>query len=229
MSLSASPTPVGVTASISPTPVTSGGSGTLTVSTTTAAAAGTFTLTITGSAASGSHTTTVSVTVTAPGGTCTATSQLLGNPGFESGNTTWTSTPAVIDGTTAGSAPRTGTFKAWLNGYGRTHTDDLYQTVTIPAGACSATLSFWLKITTAETTTTTAYDKLTVTVRDGAGTVLSTLATYSNLNKSTTYVQKTFDLTSFKGQTVRIQFHGTEDVTLQTSFFIDDTALNVTQ
>jgi len=229
VSLSASPTPVGVTASISPTPVTSGGSGTLTVSTTTAAAAGTFTLTITGSAASGSHTTTVSVTVTAPGGTCTATSQLLGNPGFESGNTTWTSTPAVIDGTTAGSAPRTGTFKAWLDGYGRTHTDDLYQTVTIPTGACSATLSFWLKITTAETTTTTAYDKLTVTVRDGAGTVLSTLATYSNLNKSTTYVQKTFDLTSFKGQTVRIQFHGTEDVTLQTSFFIDDTALNVTQ
>jgi len=128
------------------------------------------------------------VTVTAPGGTCTATSQLLGNPGFECGNTTWTSTPAVIDGTTAGSAPRTGTFKAWLDGYGRTHTDDLYQTVTIPTGACSATLSFWLKITTAETTTTTAYDKLTVTVRDGAGTVLSTLATYSNLNKSTTYV-----------------------------------------
>ena len=35
----------------------------------------------------------------------------------------------------------------WLDGYGRTHTDDLYQTVTIPAGACSATLSFWLKIT----------------------------------------------------------------------------------
>jgi len=28
---------------------------------------------------------------------------------------------------------------------------------------------------------------------------------------------------------VRIQFHGTEDVTLQTSIFIDDTALNVTQ
>src|SRR5207245_1679528 len=172
--LSASATPAGVTASISPTSVTSGGSATLTVATTTAAAAGTFTLTITGTAASGSHTTTVSGTVTAPGGTCTATSQLFGNPGFESGNTTWTSTPAVIDGTTAGSAPRTGTFKAWLNGYGRTHTDDLYQTVTIPAGACSATLSFWLKITTAEATTTTAYDKLTVTLRDGAGTVLPT-------------------------------------------------------
>ncbi len=229
VSLSASATPAGVTASISPASVTSGGSATLTVSTTTAAAAGTFTLTITGTAPSGSHTTSVSVTITAPAGTCATTTQLFANPGFESGNTGWTSTPAVIDGSTSGSAPRTGSFKAWLDGYGTTHTDDLFQNVTIPAGACSATLSFWLKITTAETTTTTAFDKLTVTVRNTAGTVLATLATYSNLNKSSVYVQKSFDLTSFKGQTVRIQFHGTEDVSLQTSFFIDDTALTVTQ
>jgi len=229
VSLSTSATPAGVTASISPASVTSDGGATLTVSTTTAAAAGTFTLTITGTAASGSHTTAVSVTVTAAGGACTTTTQLFGNPGFESGNTIWSSTPAVIDGTNNGSAPRTGTFKAWLDGYGTTHTDDLFQTVTIPAGACSATLSFWLKITTAETTTVTAFDKLTVTVRNTAGTVLSTLATYSNLNKSSTYLQKTFDLTSFAGQTVRIQFHGTEDFSLQTSFFIDDTALNVVQ
>jgi hypothetical protein len=229
VTLSSSATPAGVTASISPGSVTSGNGATLTVSTTTAAAAGTFTLTITGSAASGSHSTTVSVTITAAGGACTTTTQLFGNPGFESGNTIWTSTPAVIDASTAGSAPRTGLVKAWLDGYGTTHTDDLWQTVTIPAGACSATLSFWLKITTAETTTTTAFDKLTVTVRNTAGTVLSTLATYSNLNKSTTYLQKTFDVTSFKGQTVRIQFHGTEDFSLQTSFFIDDTALNVVQ
>ena len=168
------------------------------------------------------------MTVTAATG-CTTTTQLFGNPGFESGNTIWSSTPAVIDASNFGSAPRTGTVKAWLDGYGTTHTDDLWQTVTIPAGACSATLSFWLKITTAETTTVTAFDRLTVTVRNTAGTVLSTLATYSNLNKSTTYLQKSFDVTSFKGQTVRIQFHGTEDFSLQTSFFIDDTALNVTQ
>jgi hypothetical protein len=229
VSLSASATPAGVTASISPSSVTSGGSATLTVSTTTAAAAGTFTLTVTGTAASGAHTTSVSVTITAPAGSCATTTQLFANPGFESGNTGWTSTPAVIDGSTSGSAPRTGSFKAWLDGYGTTHTDDLYQTVTIPSGACSARLTFWLKITTAETTSSIAYDKLTVTVRNTAGTVLSTLATYSNLNRTSVYVQQPFDLTSFKGQTVRIQFHGTEDVSLQTSFFIDDTSLNVTQ
>ena len=228
ISLTASGAPAGVTASFSPASVTSGASSTLTISTTTATAAGSFTLTVTGTAASGSHATTVAVTITTAA-TCTTSSQLLGNPGFESGNTIWTSTAGVVDGTTGGSAPRTGTFKAWLDGYGTTHTDSSFQTVTIPAGACTATFSFWLKITTAETTTTTAFDKLTVTVRNTAGTVLATLATYSNLNKGTVYAQKSFDVSAFKGQTVRVEFLGTEDSSLQTSFFVDDTALNVTQ
>jgi hypothetical protein len=171
----------------------------------------------------------VTVTVSNVAPSCAITEQLLGNPGFESGVTTWTQTPGVIDGSTGGSAPRTGTFKAWLDGYGTTHTDDLYQTVTIPSTACTASFSFWLKITTSETTTVTAFDKLTATVRNSAGTVLSTLGTWSNLNKSTVYVQKTFDLAAFKGQTVRLQFHGTEDVSLQTSFFVDDTSLTITR
>ena len=67
-----------------------------------------------------------------------------------------------------------------MNGYGTTHTDTLTQSVTIPSG-CTATFSFYLHIDTAETTTTTAYDKLTVK----AGS--TTLATYSNLNKNTGY------------------------------------------
>ena len=57
--------------------------------------------------------------------------------------------------------------------------------------------------------------------------MLATLATFSNLNKSSGYVLKTFDVTAYKGQTIRVYFLGTEDVTLQTSFVIDDTAVNV--
>jgi hypothetical protein len=87
-------------------------------------------------------------------------------------------------------------------------------------------LSFYVRIDTAETTTTTAFDKLQVQVRNSANTVLATLATYSNLNKSTGYVLKSFDLSAFKGQTIRIYFLGTEDSSLQTSFVIDDTAVN---
>jgi len=159
---------------------------------------------------------------------CAKSSQLLDNPGFESGNVTWTATSGVIDNSAA-AKPRTGTWKAWLDGYGTSHTDNLYQQVTIPADACTVTVSFYLWITTKETTTSIAYDKLTVTVRNTSGTVLGTLATYSNLNKTTGYVQKTFDLSAYKGQTVRLQFQGVEDSSLATDFLIDDTAVAITQ
>ncbi|HJT68183.1 MAG TPA: S8 family peptidase [Pyrinomonadaceae bacterium] len=149
--------------------------------------------------------------------------ELLLNRGFESGNVNWTATAGVI-GNSTGQTPRTGSFYAWLDGYGTTHTDSLFQDVAVPASATSVTLSFWLKINTAETTTTTAFDTLRVQIRNTSNTVLSTLATYSNLNASAGYVQKTFDLTSFKGQTIRIYFLGTEDSSLQTSFVIDDTS-----
>ncbi|HJT66276.1 MAG TPA: S8 family peptidase [Pyrinomonadaceae bacterium] len=149
--------------------------------------------------------------------------ELLLNRGFESGNVNWTATAGVITNST-GQTPRSGSFYAWLDGYGTTHTDSLFQDVALPASATSVTLTFWLKINTAETTTTTAFDTLQVQIRNTSNTVLSTLATYSNLNKSTGYVQKSFNLTSFKGQTVRIYFLGNEDSSLQTSFVIDDTS-----
>jgi hypothetical protein len=165
--------------------------------------------------------TTVSWTINpAGGGTCSSPGQKLGNPGFETGTAApWAATAGVIDNT-AGQPAHSGAWKAWLDGYGTTHTDTLSQSVTIPAG-CAATLTFWLHIDSAETTTTTQFDKLTV--KAGA----TTLATFSNLNKSAGYSQKSFNLSSFAGQTVSISFTGTEDVSLQTSFVVDDTALTV--
>ncbi len=159
----------------------------------------------------------------------TTTTQLLLNPGFELGNNgNWTISSGVITNSTA-RTPNTGAWYGWLNGYGTTRTDFAHQNVTIAANATSAKLVFFIGIDTAETTTTTAYDKLTVTVRNTANTVLSTLATYSNLNKSAGYVRKEFDLLAYKGQTVRIYFNGTEDSSLQTSFRIDDVAVNETK
>ncbi|MFD5632793.1 hydrolase [Streptomyces sp. NPDC058122] len=159
------------------------------------------------------------------GGTCTA-AQVLANPGFESGSTSWTATSGVITNSSS-EAARTGSYKAWLNGYGSANTDTLSQSVTIPSG-CSATLSFYLHVDTAETTTTTAYDTLKAQVLNSGGTVLSTLATYSNLNAASGYTQRSFSLGStYAGQTVTIKFTGVEGSTLQTSFVLDDTALNV--
>jgi Zn-dependent metalloprotease len=154
------------------------------------------------------------------GGGCSSPGQKLGNPGFETGTASpWTASAGVVDSSTA-EAPHSGSWKAWLDGYGTSHTDTLSQSVTIPSG-CAATLTFWLHVDTSETTTTTAYDKLTVK----AGS--TTLATYSNLNKASGYAQKSFDLSAFAGQTVTISFTGAEDVSLQTSFVIDDTAVTV--
>ena len=156
--------------------------------------------------------------------------QILGNPGFENGSTSpapWVTTSGVISNS-ASEPPHGGTWDAWLDGFGSAHTDTVMQQVSIAANATSATLTFWLHVDTAETTTTTAFDTLTLQVRNSSGTVLSTLATFSNLNHATGYQQKTFDLTSFKGQTIQINFIGTEDSTLQTSFVLDDFALNVT-
>ena len=116
-----------------------------------------------------------------------------------------------------------------MAGRGAIRTDTLYQTVTIPSTACAATLKLWLKITTAETTTSVQYDKVAVQVRDTANVVLGTLATYSNLNKTTGYVERTFDVAAWKGRTVRIFLNATEDASLATSFFVDDTSLTITR
>jgi len=163
-----------------------------------------------------------------PAPTPAPATQLLVNAGFESGSTGWVADSGVVTSST-GNAPNSGLWYAWLNGYGSSNTDFLYQQVAIPSNATSATLSFYLKVDTSETTTTTAYDTLSVTVRDTSNGVLRTLATYSNLHRTGGYVVRTFDLTAYRGRTVRVYFQGREDSSLQTSFAIDDAALNVTR
>lgn len=69
----------------------------------------------------------------------------------------------------------------------------------------------------------------TVTIRDSNNNLLRTLVTYSNLSRTAGYVQQSFDVLAYRGLTIRVRFEGREDSSLQTSFTIDDTALNVTQ
>ena len=183
----------------------------------TASTAGTYQVTVTASDSTGaSGSASFTWTVGSGSSTCTS-SQLLGNPGFESGNTTWSASSGVITNSSSESA-HAGSYYAWLDGYGSTHTDTLSQSVTVPSG-CKATFTFYLHVDTAETSGSTAYDKLTVT----AGS--TTLATYSNLNAASGYAQKSFDLSSYAGSTVTLKFSGVEDSSLQTSFVLDDTAV----
>ncbi|GAA2729319.1 hypothetical protein GCM10010360_07680 [Streptomyces nogalater] len=206
LAYSASGLPTGLTISAS-TGVISG----------TPTTAGTYSTTVTvkdSTGATGTTTFTWTVSTNGGGGGCTST-QLLANPGFESGDTGWTNS-GIINNDTREPA-RSGSWTAWLNGWGSAHTDTLSQSVTIPAG-CKTTLTFYLHVDTAEVGST-AYDKLTVT----AGS--KTLATYSNANAASGYAQKSFDLSSLAGQTVTLRFTGVEDAYLATDFVVDDTAL----
>jgi PLD-like domain/Putative Ig domain len=217
LSYSASGLPTGLSVSsatgvISGTPTTAGSSS-VTVTATDA----------TGASGSASFAWTIS---SGSGGGCTA-AQLLGNPGFETGTAApWTASSGVVSDNSK-EPPHSGAWDAWLDGKGTTETETLSQAVTLPSGCTTYSLSYWLHIDTAETTTSKQYDTLKVQVLGSSGTVLATLATFSNLNHATGYTQYTYSLSAYAGQAITLKFTGAEDYELQTSFVIDDTALNV--
>ena len=146
--------------------------------------------------------------------------QVVANPGFESGATSWTASAGVIGAATASQPAHGGTSRAWLDGYGTSHTDTVSQSVTLPADCTTASLAFWLHIDTRETGTT-VFDRLTVAL---GGT---TVATFSNVQAAAGYVQRTVDVSAFAGRTVALTFTGVEDAGAQTSFVLDDVALTV--
>ena len=150
--------------------------------------------------------------------------ELITNGGFETGTAPWVFSGNASRST--GAFPHLGTAYSILAGVNNAVGAE-YQQIAIPSTA-TGTLTFWTNITSAETTTTTVYDRMFVEVRNTAGTLLATLATYSNLDKVATsgaYVQKTLNVAAYKGQTVRIQFRTTSDTSLITSFRVDDVSV----
>lgn len=165
---------------------------------------------------------TFTVTQAGTGGGCGGT-ELLVNPGFESGTTPWVITGQTVRST--GAYPHSGTGYMIL-GAVNSSTSTLYQTVTVPS--CGANLNFYLNITSSEAVGDIAYDFLYIEVRNTSGTLLTTLASFSNQNAGTAGVYSlkgAYNLSSFAGQTVRIQFRGTNDVSLPTSFRVDDVSV----
>ncbi|MFN3329920.1 MAG: choice-of-anchor J domain-containing protein, partial [Pyrinomonadaceae bacterium] len=152
-------------------------------------------------------------------------SELIVNGGFEGSLSPWVSSGSGAFYTSNGNYPHGGTGYIYL-GVNNSVTGQVYQQVSIPSSA-SGTLTFWLNVTSSETTTTTAYDKLFVEVRSTSGALLATLATYSNLNKSTagSYSQRSLNVSAYRGQTVRIQFRVSNDSSSPTTFRIDNVSL----
>ncbi|MFD4860783.1 M28 family peptidase [Streptomyces atratus] len=216
--LTASGAPSGVTVAFDPASVQSGSSSAMTVSAEARTAPGTYTITVTGTG-SATHATTYSLVV-GGGGTCQA-QQVVANGGFEEGVAPWTQTDGVISNRTSEKPAHSGAYMAWLGGWGSTHTDTASQSLTIPTGCSAYRLSFHLRTDTDESAgDPTAYDTFTVKL----GT--KTLATFSNTDAAGSYVQETFDVGAFAGQTVTLGFTSSEDAYLQTSFVVDDVTMN---
>jgi len=97
----------------------------------------------------------------------------------------------------------------------------------IPASATTSTLSFSTQITTAESaTTTTAYDRLIVELVDSSTNgVLATLVTLSNVNRTTTYVSRSYNVNAYKGKNVVVRLRSTMDSSLITTFRVDNVSL----
>ena len=143
-------------------------------------------------------------------------SERITNGGFESGQTGWTGTSGPITNNT-GRPAHSGSWKMWLGGNGTTASEYEQQTFTVPSTATSPVLTYWLRIDTSETTTSTQYDKMTVSLNG------TTVKSYSNLSTpKSSYFQVSVDLSAYKGQSVTLKFSATEDSSLQTSFVVDD-------
>ncbi|HXH69562.1 MAG TPA: S8 family peptidase [Pyrinomonadaceae bacterium] len=152
-------------------------------------------------------------------------SELLVNGTLESSSSPWVLSGSGAFYTANGSYPQGGTGYLYF-GVNNSVTGQTYQQVSIPSAA-TGTLTFWLNVSSNETTTTTQYDKLFIEVRNTSGSLLTTLATYSNLSKGTAgvYSQKSLDLSAYKGQTVRVQFRTTTDGSQTTTFRVDTASL----
>ena len=136
-------------------------------------------------------------------------SQLIQNGGFENGNlTNWSAGGVYLPFVVTGHA-HSGKYSAQLgasSGSEPNGNSSLYQTITIPSTVTSATLTFWYW---ASTTTTTQYDWQEAQVQNSSGTVLAQIMKIGSNTHA--WTQRIFNLTPYKGQTIRIYFNDHQD------------------
>ena len=164
-----------------------------------------------------------------PGGGGTGPTQLLRNPGFDDGAENWAEHSSGQYEIVNGTKPHAGGTSAEICGYATCH-DQLYQTVVLPSTTTKAVLSYWTAISTLDTGKT-CVNNLSIRLRTGNGTTITTLKTLCNTSAAG-WTQYTSDVTSvlakYHGKSIEVYFDGSNCVGSATSFFVDDVALNVT-
>ncbi len=168
-------------------------------------------------------------TMVGVGASCTSTppptTDGIANGSFESNTSPWVMSGAGALYTANGNYPQAGTGYVYF-GSANSVTGQTYQTITLPASG-APNLYFYLNVTSDETTTSTQYDRLFVELRDTSGVLLTTLGTYSNLNRTTagTYSLKSHSLASYLGRTVRVQFRVMTDSSSISTFRVDNVSV----
>jgi len=162
--------------------------------------------------------------------TGTSMLQLLGNGSFDTAPVIWTAygDPAIV------APPATSLLQAHtvpnvlLEGGYAMAADDIFQTVTIPAGATAITLSFFAFVGTDESYPY-AYDIMDAYVSDVGGVGAVPLVELTNATVTTTWTRFTAALPlSYAGRTLEIGFVTTTDDLYDTTFLVDTATLNVT-
>jgi len=124
-----------------------------------------------------------------------ATSQLVGNGGFESGQAPWQESTANGAQLISSLRAHSGSFSAWLCGYNFCN-DQLWQTVSLPASFSQVTLTYWVFIDTQEPAGSPCRDTFVSRIRTAGGSTIATPQTACNGDATNSWVQKSFDLTS---------------------------------
>ncbi|MCE8423077.1 MAG: PGF-pre-PGF domain-containing protein, partial [Candidatus Methanoperedens sp.] len=158
------------------------------------------------------------------------TVNLLKNPGFESESANWTE--YSNEGHLIIKKNPMGTYSGnWLAYMGDYNDMDQYifQDITIPSRIEKAYVQFWYWIRSKETTEGSANDIMRIEVRrPDDDTLLKSLGTLSNLNKSYGYsISEQYDLSEFKNETIRLKLTTTTDPFEPTAFLVDDIGLMV--
>jgi len=222
--LSTSGLPAGVTAAFSTNPVTPPANGsatsTLTFTASSTATTGTSTVTVTGTSGSTTKSTTITLTVTAQ------STQLIQNGGFETGTlANWTAGGVYLPFTTT-VQKHSGAYSAQLgasSGSEPNGDSSLYQTITIPSTATKATLTFWYWPSTTDTIT---YDWQEAQVQNSSGATLAQILKVAS--NTHVWTQVTHDLTTYKGQTIRVYFNDHQDGFGDLTYmYLDDVSVTV--
>ncbi len=173
--------------------------------------------------------------------TCTPqTTELLANPALDltPSGMGWNQTPIdpmYPDITSDGLAAQSTPYKMWLGGFAGSDkgvssvTDVVYQDITVPANTTSLVVTYYYVVGTTENPNDYPYDTASVDLIQTNGTPIENAQSLSNQTSAAAWTAYSHTFThNVSGQTVRLRFTSTNDITNLTNFFFDTISVSAT-